>query len=194
MRSITRVEREEVDHAYLRAETDGNGADSVCDVYESRSSAIGEGPGSTLHVSITAIEQNGRSRRGFSCGCFARPSEVVRIVHGDGEWVQEGVFRLRVSKTDRARLPRHLIVSDLAAHWLGICRPHWSRLDSSTIGRSPVSKSNEPKESRCCINFRFKHQAITPTRADSHSGCVLEINPRANVFASTGFPRSRICF
>ncbi len=62
--------------------------------------------------------------------CFARPSEVVRIVHGDGEWTQEGVFRLRISKTDRVRLPRHLIVSELALFWLGLCRPYWTRLDS----------------------------------------------------------------
>lgn len=63
--------------------------------------------------------------------CLMRPSEVVRVVLGQGEWIEAGVFRLHRGKMDeRTRLARHVIFSPLALKWLSYCEPAWSRLDS----------------------------------------------------------------
>lgn len=63
--------------------------------------------------------------------CLARPSEIVRLVHQQGRWVEPGVFRLDRGKIDKsARLPRHLVLSDSALTWLEHASPTWSRLDS----------------------------------------------------------------
>lgn len=60
-----------------------------------------------------------------------RPSEVVRLVNGQGEWTHEGVFQLDRGKMDRkVTLKRHVILSPLAMAWLKCAEPHWSRLDS----------------------------------------------------------------
>lgn len=62
---------------------------------------------------------------------LARPIEVVRVVNGLGQWVEEGVFRLDTGKSDkRTRLPRHLLFSPLALKHLKKCEPTWSRIDS----------------------------------------------------------------
>lgn len=61
----------------------------------------------------------------------ARPSEVIRVVHQQGEWTETGIFQLDRGKTDlRARLKRHLVFSPAALRWLSKCEPVWSRLDS----------------------------------------------------------------
>jgi len=59
-----------------------------------------------------------------------RPSEVVRVAHKQGTWVETGVFRLDKGKTDlKATLPRHVCFSDEALSWIDACDPKWSRLD-----------------------------------------------------------------
>lgn len=68
-----------------------------------------------------------------------RPSEVIRVVHDQGEWVEPGIFRLDRGKIDqKARSARHVVFSDEALGWLANCRPIWSRLDSysSAVRRS----------------------------------------------------------
>lgn len=60
-----------------------------------------------------------------------RPSEVVRVVRGEGEWVSDGVFRLDKGKMDRrASIKRHCVFSDRALRWLRRCELHWTRYDS----------------------------------------------------------------
>lgn len=60
-----------------------------------------------------------------------RPSEVVKVVHQQGEWIEEGVFVLDRGKTDlRATIKRHCVFSPIALAWLQCCEPRWSRLDS----------------------------------------------------------------
>ena len=56
-----------------------------------------------------------------------RPSEVVRLVHGDGVWIGKGLFQPRVSKTYRdGRHPRVYIITDEAKMWLQHARPIWN--------------------------------------------------------------------
>ncbi len=57
---------------------------------------------------------------------LARPMEVVRMVHGDGEWVNPWLFQPDAAKT----LGRRIVLSKLALRHLKHCAPHWSRLDS----------------------------------------------------------------
>lgn len=60
-----------------------------------------------------------------------RPSEVVRVVRGEGKWVEDGVFRLDRGKMDkRVAFKRHCVFSPAALAWLAKCRPYWSRQDS----------------------------------------------------------------
>lgn len=63
--------------------------------------------------------------------CLMRPSEVVKVVHRQGEWIEEGVYQLAKGKTDRmSKVKRHVLFSAEAREWLGRCPPRWSRLDS----------------------------------------------------------------
>lgn len=63
--------------------------------------------------------------------CAARPSEIIRLVHEQGEWVERGVFRLEVSKSEwRSKQPRHLVLSAWALSWLKKCEPDFSTLSS----------------------------------------------------------------
>lgn len=60
-----------------------------------------------------------------------RPSEVVKVVHKQGEWIEDGVFVLDRGKMDaRATIKRHCVFSPVALSWLSCCEPRWSRLDS----------------------------------------------------------------
>lgn len=51
-----------------------------------------------------------------------RPCEIVRLVAGDGDWTQEGIFTMRAK-----RQIRHVVLSPCALGWLARCRPAWSR-------------------------------------------------------------------
>jgi integrase len=74
--------------------------------------------------------------------CAMRPSEVVRVVQGDGRWLEPGAeagfFELDRGKMDfRTRQKRVILFSEEALEWLGVCRRIWSRLDSySTVVRA----------------------------------------------------------
>lgn len=60
-----------------------------------------------------------------------RPSEVVRVVAGQGEWVEPWLFRPHVYKMKwRTREPRMIVFSDAALSYLRHCRPIWSRYDT----------------------------------------------------------------
>lgn len=57
-----------------------------------------------------------------------RPSEVPRLVRGEGHWLpgEDGVFVLERSKTERrGDLPRHCVLSEQALIWLSVARPAW---------------------------------------------------------------------
>jgi integrase len=72
-----------------------------------------------------------RSWLAISYLCLMRPSEVVRCVQDEGEWVETGVFRLDRGKIDKkARLARHVVFSPEAMKWRRLCEPVWSRLDT----------------------------------------------------------------
>jgi len=55
-----------------------------------------------------------------------RTSEIVRLVHAEGDWLDTGIFKLEVSKTTR----RWLVLSDWALSWLDRCEPKWTTLGS----------------------------------------------------------------
>jgi integrase len=58
-----------------------------------------------------------------------RPSEVVRLVHGEGVWIGKGLFQPKVSKTFKdGRHPRVYVLSDEALMWLQHARPTWSEM------------------------------------------------------------------
>ncbi len=60
-----------------------------------------------------------------------RPSEVIRCVHGQGQWLERGVFVLDRGKMDlRASSKRHCVFSTAALKWLHRCDTIWTRLDS----------------------------------------------------------------
>lgn len=56
-----------------------------------------------------------------------RPSEMVRVAHGEGEWVEDGVFVLHRGKTDeRAPIKRHVCFSKAALKWHSKVKPQWA--------------------------------------------------------------------
>lgn len=57
----------------------------------------------------------------------ARPSEVVRLVGGEGKWIEPGVFCFTRAKTNKVvRQPRCLVVTEPTLAILKQTRPHWS--------------------------------------------------------------------
>ena len=97
------------------------------------------GPPPAKAMSLDAIEQMMAKARDNSMRawlavnylCLMRPTEVIRVVHRQGDWVEDGVFRLDRGKIDlKARMARHVVFSDEALTRLDACRPQWSRLDS----------------------------------------------------------------
>ena len=86
--------------------------------------------------------------------CLMRPSEVVRVVHKQGDWTEHGIFRLDRGKIDlRARMARHVVFSEEALGWLDRCQPVWSRPDSYAAN---VSKLFSP-----LLPGRLRHSAAT---------------------------------
>lgn len=59
-----------------------------------------------------------------------RPSEVVTVVNGRGEWEEPWLFRCHGKVTNRTQEYRRIVFSDEALFWLSKCEPHWSRQDS----------------------------------------------------------------
>ncbi len=97
------------------------------------------GPPPAKAMSIEAVhkmmakarDNNMRDWLAINYLCLMRPTEVIRVVHRQGDWVEDGVFRLDRGKIDKkARMARHVVFSDEALTRLDACRPVWSRLDS----------------------------------------------------------------
>lgn len=93
----------------------------------------------------------------------ARPVEMIRLVRREGDWIQDGVFRLDRGKMDRrAPIHRHLVLSPLALAWLAFCEPRWSRLDSYSQAVRDVS----PRAPRAQGGpHLLRHSAATHLRA-----------------------------
>jgi site-specific recombinase XerD len=61
----------------------------------------------------------------------ARPSEIVRLAHGDGEWLPCGrIFRTRSKVGGRTGYDRFLLFSEEALTWVPHLQPRWSTHDS----------------------------------------------------------------
>lgn len=60
----------------------------------------------------------------------ARPSEIVRLAHGDGEWVERNVFRTKSKVGNRTGYDRFLLFSDEALTWVPHLVPRWSTHNS----------------------------------------------------------------
>ncbi len=79
--------------------------------------------------------------------CLMRPSEVVRVVNGWGEWEEKWLFRLHQGKVDsRTQEFRRIVFSDRALWWLEQCEPHWTRQDSyyRALARAGVPDAPHP--------------------------------------------------
>lgn len=60
-----------------------------------------------------------------------RPSEVIRAVHRQGEWIEDGILMLDQGKSEwRNQQPRRVVFSEPALAWLHRCEPAWSTLSS----------------------------------------------------------------
>lgn len=101
----------------------------------------------------------------YLAGC--RPSEMPRLVHGEGEWVEEGIFRLDRGKMDaRAAMKRHIVLTDRALAWLEQCRPLWKNLLSySAACRYALGPISEHLWRR-----RYPAQEFPPIRMKEHCG------------------------
>jgi site-specific recombinase XerD len=60
-----------------------------------------------------------------------RPTEVIKLVHGEGAFEEEGIFRLHTSKVSRrTQEPRRIVLTPRALEVLRACEPVWGSLDS----------------------------------------------------------------
>lgn len=65
--------------------------------------------------------------------CAMRPSEVVRLVNGDGAWERRGVWKMYGKTTAKTKISRRVLFSAEALSWLRHAEPVWSRLDSYSL-------------------------------------------------------------
>lgn len=78
--------------------------------------------------------------------CLCRPSEVVRLVHRQGTWEEEGIFRCAGKMSWRTSRDRRVVVSRHAQYWLDQAERRWSRLDTfSEAVRETFGKGMGPK-------------------------------------------------
>lgn len=59
-----------------------------------------------------------------------RPSEMVRLANGIGEWVEENVFRTKSKVGDTTGYDRFILFSDEALTWVPYLKPQFSTYDS----------------------------------------------------------------
>lgn len=84
----------------------------------------------------------------------ARPAEMPRVVHGQGSWVEDGVFRLDRGKMDlKTRSFRHVLFSPRARAWLARCEPVWSDLKAYSTAVRKVCGAGGP--------HALRHSAMT---------------------------------
>jgi site-specific recombinase XerD len=104
-----------------------------------------------------------------------RPSEVVRLIQGDGEWIGKGLFQPRISKTFKdGRHPRVYLLSDEALMWLRHARPTWNCMKNYGAGV------------RRAVGPGFPH----PLRHSAATHLVASGAPRAEVDVCLGhYPR-----
>lgn len=77
--------------------------------------------------------------------CAMRPKEVVRVMAGQGEWVQRGVLKIPNKAGQKVRLARHVLFSPEAFSWWRLGKPRWSRLDSfSAAVKREQSETSHP--------------------------------------------------
>lgn len=63
--------------------------------------------------------------------CCLRPSEVLRLVRGEGRWTEDGVFVPDQSKTYRKNgVPRHLVICPTAMEYLTLAKPRWTSIQT----------------------------------------------------------------
>jgi len=60
----------------------------------------------------------------------ARPSEMIRIIQGDGSWEEPWLFVCNSKTTWRTREFRRIVFSEEALEWLKRCEPRWTRRDA----------------------------------------------------------------
>ena len=88
-------------------------------------------PIARIFAMLCTSDTNMRSWLAINYLALMRPTEVIRVVHNEGDWTEPGVFRLDRGKIDtKARYARHVVFTPEALSWLSTCKPVWSRLDS----------------------------------------------------------------
>jgi len=90
-------------------------------------------PSSEQTISILLVRADMQTRIWLSLNYLtcARPSEIVRLAHGDGEWLPCGrIFRTRSKVGGRTGYDRFLLFSEEALTWVPHLQPRWSTHDS----------------------------------------------------------------
>lgn len=78
--------------------------------------------------------------------CLLRPSEVIRLIRNEGEFMEPGVWRFDRGKMDKkVSLHRYAMVSQEAMKWLGVAEPHWPILNTYS-GRIHRESGIRPKQ------------------------------------------------
>jgi site-specific recombinase XerD len=112
--------------------------------------------------------------------CLARPSEVLRLVSGEGEFQPvrvvrggavtiepRGIFVLERWKTEhRTSYPRHLVLTDTALSWLEHASPEWSRLDSYSPAVRRVCGPGGPKLLQKAAAWHLQLQGVDQADVD----------------------------
>ena len=62
--------------------------------------------------------------------CLMWLSEVIRVAHKQGDWVEEGIYEIENKVGRRTGMRRRVVFSPAALVWFDEIVPRWSRLDS----------------------------------------------------------------
>lgn len=125
-------------------------------------------PTKVRHFVLSCPKANLRAWLAMCYLCGLRPKECVRIMTGQGRWVQRGVMAIP-NKARRVRIHRHVLFSAEAFAWWRRAEPQWSRLDSFSQACRDLLKSG-PHALRHSAGTHLIQSGVAREDADSILG------------------------
>ncbi len=89
-----------------------------------------------------------------------RPSELPRLIRGEGEKISEGVVAITGKSTHKTGEPRYVLLSEEARGWLEVAEPCWKRWESYSSRVRSLSRYGGPRRLRSWAATHLRQQGV----------------------------------